>query len=355
MRILEITTEHTGPFKTLIEVLKDTIPETNIEIRDEKKKVNNDNKNKTETKKKDVEISDSDKEEEEEENKDKDEDKDEDDDDNTETKEKITGDKKEDNSGIRIMDVNSTKTVLINVKLDAKNFTKFKCEKGKETLGINLGCLYKLIKTIDKDDILTLYKEHDDKNIIHIKFDNAVKKKNTDNKLKLLDLNDKPIKIPKISFNAIITMKCNEFHKLCREMIGLSEYVEIKCLPEKIIFSCKGEYAEKVTTYKAGTDGDDIGINHMASNKGNKSAPTIVQGIYELKDLILFGKCGSLCEDIEIYMKNNFPLIIKYTVGTLGHVLLCITPMDENIAKNSNYSDEDEYYSDEDYKDKVKK
>jgi len=33
MKILEVMTEHTAPFKTLIEVLKEILQETNIEIR----------------------------------------------------------------------------------------------------------------------------------------------------------------------------------------------------------------------------------------------------------------------------------------------------------------------------------
>ena len=47
-------------------------------------------------------------------------------------------------------------------------------------------------------------------------------------------------------------------------------------------------------------------------------------------------------------MKNDFPLVIKYTVATLGRILLCLTPIKEDTTQNANYSDEEDFYSDED-------
>ena len=46
-------------------------------------------------------------------------------------------------------------------------------------------------------------------------------------------------------------------------------------------------------------------------------------------------------------MKNNYPLVIRYTVATLGRILLCLTPINEDATNNVDYSDEDEYYSDD--------
>ena len=35
-------------------------------------------------------------------------------------------------------------------------------------------------------------------------------------------------------------------------------------------------------------------------------------------------------ESIEIYLKNDYPLIIKYTVASLGHIKLCLAPKYED-------------------------
>ena len=322
MKILEVMTEHTTPFKVLIEVLKEILQETNMEFRCDVIDKNNDSKEKSE-----VDASET-------------EDNDENSDDDT---------KKEDKSGLKIMAVDTTKTVLINLRLDAKNFTKFRCRKKKLTLGVNLVYFHKLIKSMDKDDNLTLYVDNDDKNYLKIKIDNPEQKKATNYKLKLLDLGNQPMHVPDITFDAVVIMNASEFHKICREMSQIAEYVEIKCLKNKIIFTCKGDYAERCTTYRTGEgdEGDGITIK-LASDNTKKSTPLIIQGIYELRNLVLFSKCSSLCNDIEIYMKNNYPLVIKYTVATLGRILLCLTPINDETTKNDNFSDDDEYYSDGD-------
>jgi proliferating cell nuclear antigen len=306
MKILNVETEHTGPFKVLFEVLKDMLTEVNIDFM-------------SAVKTKDSES------------------------------EKDTKSKKDENC-MKITAVDPTKTVLIHLKLDGDNFLKFDTIKNKLSLGVNLGCFYKLIKRMGKNDILTLSVDHDSKNFLNILIDSPEEKKSTEFNLKLLDLDDQKISIPEISFDAVVTMNSQEFNKLCREMNNIADYIEIRCLKDKIIFTCKGDFANGKTTYKTTPENDDDGnilvnINHASSKI--ESAPQIVQGIFELKHLVLFSKCASLCNDIEIFMKNDFPLVIKYTVATLGRILLCLTPIKEDATKNANYSDEEEYYSDQ--------
>lgn len=320
MKILEVQTEHTAPFKVLFEVLKDMLTETNIEF------IASSQSKKTDTE--------------------NDEDDDQDDKKN----------KKKDKDCMKINAIDPSKTVLINLKLEGAKFNKFICKKNKLLLGVNLGCFYKLIKSMGKNDILTLGVDHDSKNYLNIKIESPDEKKESEFDMKLLDLDEEKMAIPEIKFDAVITMDSQEFNKLCREMNNIAEYVEIKCLTDKIIFTCKGDIASRTTTYRVSTktteDGEEdddnnlVSIYHASSIPGG-NAPQIVQGIFELKNLVLFSKCASLCNDIEVYMKNNFPLVIKYTVATLGRILLCLTPIKEGETKNANYSDEDEFYSDE--------
>lgn len=337
MKILEVTTEHTVPFKVLIEVLKEMLQETNIEFRYDGKvepepKISKEHDDVEE----ELETDDVDNEQNNEENEDENEEENEED------------DSSKNKSGMRIMAIDTSQTVLINLKLDAKNFFTFKCTKKRILAGVNLSCLYKLIKSMDKRDILSLYIEHDDKSNLGILIKNADAKKETKYNLKLLDLDDVKIAIPDVIFDAVVTMKSSEFHKICREMSQIAEYVELQCLADKFIFKCKGEYASRETTYKNSEDeSDDSSVNIKHASSTNKTCPEIVQGVFELKNLVMFSKCASLCTDIEIYLKNDYPLVIKYTVATLGRILLCLSPTKSDNTKNANFSDEDEYYSDE--------
>jgi len=46
-----------------------------------------------------------------------------------------------------------------------------------------------------------------------------------------------------------------------------------------------------------------------------------------LKNLGYFIKCTNLCNQIEIYIDNNMPLIVKYNVASLGEIKLCLAEL----------------------------
>ena len=63
----------------------------------------------------------------------------------------------------------------------------------------------------------------------------------------------------------------------------------------------------------------------------NNNPNDIVQGYFSLKHLVLFTKCTNLCNSIEMYLKNNYPLIISYSVASLGNIKLCLAPQEQNL------------------------
>ena len=330
-KILEVQTEHVLPFKMLIEVLKEMLNDVIIEA------IRDDGMNKTtqsidENDDLDSESSESDIKK----NKKK-----------SALKKKNLKpkkDKEEDDSrsgGLKIMTVDASKTLLIKMKLDSKQFSIFKCKPATYDICVSLVQLHKLIKSLDKDDTLTISIDDDDEQHVVLKVDNQEKNCETKYSLKLMDLDKKSYKIPPIAFDAVITLDATEFHKICREMNNIAEFIEIKVAPNSITYSCKGDAADRSTTYYPGDNGIKIKFGNTKTN--------IVQGIFELKYLVLFTKCANLCNDIQIFMKNSYPLCIKYTVATLGTILLCLAPVDETHTKGS-FSDDDELYDDDDTK-----
>jgi proliferating cell nuclear antigen len=53
----------------------------------------------------------------------------------------------------------------------------------------------------------------------------------------------------------------------------------------------------------------------------------IIQGEFSLKNLSYFIKCTNLCNSIEMYLENNIPLIVRYSVASLGEIKLCLAPL----------------------------
>ena len=50
----------------------------------------------------------------------------------------------------------------------------------------------------------------------------------------------------------------------------------------------------------------------------------IIQGEFSLTNLGYFIKCTNLCNQIELYLENNLPLIVKYNVASLGVIMLAL-------------------------------
>ena len=68
------------------------------------------------------------------------------------------------NEGIKIRNIDTSRTVLVNMVLEAKHFEIYECTKSKIIIGVNLFHLHNLINSIDKNiyDTLTIYIEDED-------------------------------------------------------------------------------------------------------------------------------------------------------------------------------------------------
>lgn len=141
--------------------------------------------------------------------------------------------------------------------------------------------------------------------------------------LKLFDTDVEDIQIPSLNFTSIIHMPSLDLQKICRDMNALGEKldVEITSSGSDLIFKCMGDFAEQETIIS------ENDVSNMKVHKSAGAASEIVQGIFQLKHLVLFTKCTSLCPSIELYLKNDFPLILRYTVANLGEVKLVLAPM----------------------------
>ena len=226
-----------------------------------------------------------------------------------------------DSQGIKVMAVDETHTVLVYLRLHSDRFENYFCPV-KHVLGVNMIYLFKLIKTMGNSDSLTLYLPASNPNKLGIRMENAEKSTVTNYYLKLFDTDVEDISIPSLNFTSIIHMPSLDLQKICRDMNALGEKldVEVTSSGSDLIFKCVGDFAEQETIISENN-------STMKVQKGANATNEIVQGIFQLKHLVLFTKCTSLCPSIELYLKNDYPLILKYTVANLGEVKLVLAPI----------------------------
>ena len=222
--------------------------------------------------------------------------------------------------GIRLIAVDISRTVLTHLKLEACNFEEYHCP-GNVILGLNMLDFHKIIKTMENTDTLKLYVRYDNPNILGI--DMYTKEKNTLNswELNLMDLQYDDIEIPPIKFESVITMKSSHFQKICRDMHNFSEKIEIQSVGSELSFTGCNVNIKQHTRVKPTPDG----MKYIQ----NDNPTEVIQGIFDLKFLVLFSKCTNLSSDIHIHIKNDYPLVLKCDVASLGEIKLCLAPQNE--------------------------
>ena len=215
-------------------------------------------------------------------------------------------------------------TMLAHLHLAAENFELYECDKEKIVIGVNMFHLFKLINSIDNDDTLTISIENDDYvdgivSHLTLKFENGEIKQSKTQKLRLIEPEPEELACPDVTFSSIITLPSSDFQKIIRDLSCISDKLEIKSVGNELIFKCQGQFAT-AEIYRAESDGNMEFLKKQDNSK-------VIQGIFSLKNLGYFIKCTNLCSQIEMYLENDLPLVVKYSVASLGIVKLALAPL----------------------------
>lgn len=223
--------------------------------------------------------------------------------------------------GLIIKEINKTGTILVYVRLDADKFDSYNYNyhKNKISLGINLGNLLKCLKCMSHYDTMTWAIESEDINKLIIILESTERKEKKTFKLNLMDLEDEKYEVEPIDFPYSITLPSQDFHKYCKDMFSATDKIEIMCTNNKVIFSGMGELGQIDFEIAETNGGLIIETNQTCLDE-------IVQGLFELRFLIIFTKCTNLCNSVTLYLKNDYPLIVKYSIAALGEIKLVLSP-----------------------------
>lgn len=226
--------------------------------------------------------------------------------------------------GLIIKEINKPGTILIYSRLDADKFDKYKYNstKKKITIGVNLDNLLIILKCMSNMDKMTWALDDEDINKLIIILENVDKKEKKIFRLNLADLDDEKIEVDPIEFPFAAYFPSSDFHKYCKDLSLITEKIEIKCTSNKVSLGIKGADICDADFDIYETNGG-LSIKVNTDNKNE-----IVQGVFQLKWLNVFTKCTNLSPQTVLYLKNDYPLIIKYDVAALGEVKFVLSQKD---------------------------
>ena len=215
--------------------------------------------------------------------------------------------------GMYIVTLDTARTSLIDMYLSADNFEEYSCTEDLEA-GVNMSNMHKLLKTITNNDVLAI--TIDSKEYMNIEIHSESKRTCTKFALKLLDINENQIEVPDVHMTMNTSLPSVDFQRMCRDMLNIGDTVELTSTNDGLLFRCNGDFARQETLIGETTHGLTF----------NKKDDELITGKFALKYINLFTKSTNLCNTIELYLKPDYPLILKYNVANLGEIRFCLAP-----------------------------
>jgi proliferating cell nuclear antigen len=224
-----------------------------------------------------------------------------------------------DSNGLKIMTMDNARVALVYVRLNKDNFEEYHT-KNKLICGINLIYFFKLLKTVGNNDVLSIFIREDNNNELGIRIENREKNTVTESYLKMLEISEEKLDIPDIQYDSVISMPSVDLQKYCRDLSIISNVVNISNVNPSFILESKGDFASQRIVIGETQNG-------LIFSKKNQN----VSELFDLKYLNSFTKSTNLCSTVEIFLKEEYPLIIEYNVANLGKLQYCLAPkLNEN-------------------------
>ena len=220
-------------------------------------------------------------------------------------------------TGIKMLEMRDD--LFIHSKLLAENF-EYYVVKGEIKLSVDFESLKKILKTITNCETLTFMKKEED-DFWSIIINNSEKNKQATFKIKIVkEITHNELKIPPAEFNTELTLPSIDFKKILKEMeLAESDKLEIITTPEKkLILQCKGNIIQE---YILSESQNGLQYNYISDD--------LIRGVFSYEKILLCLGFTNLCNQIHMYIKNDYPLIIRYNVANLGHVKLCFQSLSE--------------------------
>lgn len=218
--------------------------------------------------------------------------------------------------GVKCLQMDNNNNVIVSVKLNGSSFEEYLC-KQRFVAGINVGNMFRLIKSIGQSDTLVMCVEERNPNVLIMKIENFDKNMKSTFELNLLDIDEAHLEIPTTTFDVVLTMPSLDLQRVCRDLSVLSETIEITSKDKKLILRAEGDFAKQQVELGEKDNG-------LFFANSNINAREEIKARYSLKYLNLFSKANVLCSTVDIYLKNDFPMILSYTIASLGKILFCI-------------------------------
>lgn len=237
-----------------------------------------------------------------------------------------------DDRGVTCNCIEHSKTCYVNMVLHADRFDVFYCPLTTD-ISLSMEQLSILVGMCGHNDQLSLYQErlHTDVIVILIESQTQgdVMKKKWELKLKAMDTYT--VDLPPAEYLSIITMSSAFFHSTCRSCSKVSDVLVIESLSDKLRIGVRGSWA-----------GGAIEISQTKDCSFLATSPKEYRGAFALRFLLMFTKATGLSNTVELYLAEDYPLVVKYMIADLGELQLSQTALIDDDDPDEDMEDDEE-------------
>jgi len=217
--------------------------------------------------------------------------------------------------GIRIVTMDGSRCSLIHVRLHAENFEEFYCPQNLNC-GVNMSSIFKLIRTTSSHDTVVFAMRHGATDELAIQIYHPERNSKTSFNMKLLDVDSEVYNVPPVEFQSILTLPSTYFQRIVRDMLNISDHLTITCQGGTLTLECDGDFARQITEIAESDECMAVSLKNDAT----------ISARFSLKYLSLFCRASSLCSTITMYIKEGYPLILRYSIASLGELSFALAP-----------------------------
>lgn len=234
-----------------------------------------------------------------------------------------------DQDGVKVRERCSKTSAIIYLYLDGKTpgteLFPYVCSFSTH-IGVDLSEIQKILKTVNKDAILTMNYSKSDKNNFCIEIDDPSKGTTNEYQVAITELKNKFYVPPEDSeYPVQVVISSNFFKKKLQEFnsIGGDSPLTIMVSENNLEFQRKGDSIRQGRC-RVKENGIDLIKVMYQKETANEDIDEIIGGEYSIKEIVKFTKCSSLSSQIVLLMSNTKPLVMEYNISNMGVLKLSL-------------------------------
>ena len=241
-----------------------------------------------------------------------------------------------DNKGIRLRMMDHHRTILIDLELESDSFSVYKYKStDKLFIGVNLTHLHKMLKSIKKRDSIQLFIDDTSPTDLGIKVIPKENNRITTSFIKIQNIQNLDIDLPE-GYGKPVIVPSGEFQKMCKGLTHISNLTHITSKGFLIRFSSDAVGVMKRFTEFGETEDSD-------SDSEDKDAETPdYEEDFDTEQLTRITKLAGMGGTIQIYPKNDNPLLFRSTIGNLGKISIYLKSKNIQEVESKAVESEDE-------------